>query len=304
VTLLEAGECLDHYRLDALVAQGGMASVYRATDIRTGRQCAIKIPHQAAECDIAGYDRFQREAAICRELDHPGVLKAISEEGQTQVYMAMEWVDGQSLRQILSREGRLPVERAKRIALAVCSALEHIHTHGVVHRDLKPENVIIDSSDDHVKLIDFGIARKSGSRRLTFGKLSNVMGTADYISPEQVRSRRGDARSDLYSLGIMLYEMLTGETPFDGDNPFAVMNARLHDSIRPASEIVAALPRQFDAVLQRALERDPDRRYVSASEFAYDLEHLDQIDPTRCSKPRKEAPYKKWFAQRFLLWGR
>ena len=125
----------------------------------------------------------------------------------------MEWVEGQLLRRMLSEQGKLPPERALRIAVGICEALEYIHDQGVVHRDLKPENVMVDA-EDHIKLIDFGIARLAGARRLTFGKLSQVMGTPDYISPEQVRGKRGDARSDICAVGVMLYEMLTGTTPF------------------------------------------------------------------------------------------
>jgi serine/threonine-protein kinase len=154
------------------------------------------------------------------------VIKVMEQRKPSRVYMAMEWVEGRLLRDILAETGKLDVPRAVRMALTLCDALEYIHSHGVIHRDLKPENIMV-GSEDRIKLIDFGIAAKAGARRLTFGKLSNIMGTAEYISPEQVSGRRGDERSDLYSLGVILYEMLTGKTPFQGPNPFAVMNARL-----------------------------------------------------------------------------
>ena len=276
MTPLRPGDCLDHYRLEALVARGGMASVFRATDLRTERPCAIKVPHPEAECDVAFFERFQREALICREMNHEGVVKAMNEESPSRVYMVMEWVEGRLLREVLAQEGALPAERATRIALGICGALDYIHARGVVHRDLKPENVMIDA-EDRVKLIDFGICAKAGARRLTFGKLSNIMGTAEYISPEQVKGKRGDVRSDVYALGIMLYEMLTGTTPFRGSNPFVVMNARLKTTPDPAREMVPDLPPQLDFILSRALERDPDCRYGSALEFAYDLAHRDQV---------------------------
>ena len=272
---LQPGECLDHYRLEALVARSGMASIFRATDLRTGGQYAVKVPHPEAECDIAFYERFQREAAIGREMDNPAVVKVMTDESPSRVYMVMEWAEGRLLREILAHEAPLEPERATRIALGVCAALAYIHARGVVHRDLKPENVMIDA-EDGVKLIDFGIAAKAGARRLTFGKLSNIMGTAEYISPEQVKGKRGDARSDIYSLAIMLYEMLTGETPFSGSNPFAIMNARLKTTPAPPSEIVAGLSPRLDSILARALEREPTRRFQSASEFAHDLQHQDQ----------------------------
>lgn len=273
---LRAGDCLDRYRLEALVARSGMASIFRATDLRTGAQVAIKVPHPEAECDVAFFQRFQREVRICREIDHPGALKAMNEESPSRLYMVMEWVEGRLLRDVLAQEAPLPPDRATRIALAICGALDHIHACGVVHRDLKPENVMIDAGD-RVKVIDFGIAAKVGARRLTFGKLSNIMGTPEYISPEQVKGKRGDARSDVYALGVMLYEMLTGETPFHGPNPFAIMNARLKTAPLSPRSLVPDIPPQFDAILSTALARNPDARYPSARQFAYDLEHRDQI---------------------------
>ncbi len=157
-----------------------------------------------------------------------------------------------------------------------------MHGHGVVHRDLKPENIMLDR-DDRIKIIDFGIAASAGSRRLTFGKLSQVMGSPDYISPEQVKNKRGDARSDLYAVGVILYEMLTGETPFHGANPLAVMNARLVTPPRPPSEINPEIPPPLDRIVLRALERDPNHRYASAQEFAQDLAIPDQVAVTESS---------------------
>src|SRR6202030_2939382 len=158
---------------------------------------------------------FKREEEIGKKLDHPGVMKVYPDDDRSRIYMVMEWVDGRLLRQILIQQKKLPIDRAVRITLGICDALEYIHSKGVVHRDLKPENIMVDA-EDHVKLIDFGIAGKAGARRLTFAKLSQVMGSPDYISPEQVKGKRGDARADLYAVGVILYEMLTGETPFSG----------------------------------------------------------------------------------------
>jgi len=169
--------------------------------------------------------------------------------------------------------------RAVKLALQIASALEYIHSHGVVHRDLKPENIMVDSND-HIKLIDFGIAANVGSRRLTFAKFSQTMGTPDYISPEQVKGKRGNGRSDIYALGVMLYEMLTGKVPFSGPNPFAIMNDRLLNNPVPPREINPEISPQLQEVIYRALERDPRNRYANAREMAWDLKHLDQVGVT------------------------
>ena len=253
-----------------------MASIFRATDLNTGRQVAIKVPHPEMESDPVFFDRFHREEEIGQSLDHPSVMKVFTDGEHSKIYMVMEWVDGRLLRQIVSEKKKLPPERAVRITLGILDALSYIHSHGIVHRDLKPENIMVDENDN-IKLIDFGIAGKEGARRLTFAKLSQVMGTPEYISPEQVKGKRGDARSDIYAMGVMLYEMLTGKAPFQGPNPFAIMNDRLLNNPVPPREIDPSISPQLQEIIYRALERDPKNRYATAREFAHDLEHQDQV---------------------------
>jgi eukaryotic-like serine/threonine-protein kinase len=275
MTPLYPGDQLDDYQLESLVATSGMASIFRATDLRDGSSAAIKVPHPQAECDPIFHDRFRREIEIGVRLQHPAIRKIFPSAGRRRLYMAMEWLDGRLLRQVLAEERPFSMQRAVGIAVDILAALDYMHAQGVVHRDLKPENIMLDDAG-RIKIIDFGIAACADSRRLTFGKLSQVMGSPDYISPEQVKNKRGDARSDLYAVGVMLYEMLTGEPPFHGENPFAVMNARLVTSPRPPSEMNPEVPPQLDQIVLHALERDPSDRYASAQEFARDLSHPDE----------------------------
>jgi serine/threonine protein kinase len=273
---LSPGDQVDDYQIESVVASGGMASIFRANDLRTGQAVALKVPHPEAECDPVFFDRFNREAEIGKKLDHPAVVKVLHHDRRKRLYMVTEWADGRLLRQILAEEGKLPFDRAARIALEICGALEYMHNQGVVHRDLKPENIFVDKQD-RIKIIDFGIASTAGARRLTFGKLSHVMGSPDYISPEQVKGKRGDARSDLYALGVILYEMLTGQAPFTGPNVFAIMHDRVVNHPVPPREINPAISPQLQEILYRALERDPKNRYASARELARDLSHQDQV---------------------------
>jgi serine/threonine-protein kinase len=276
MSTLEAGDLLDHYRLGRIVANGGMGTLFKATDLNNGRTVAIKVPHPEMEADPVLVERFKREEAIGQELNHPGVVKTYADEQRCRDYMVIEWVDGRLLRTLMNEQPQMPIKRAVTLVLEICDALDCMHKHGVVHRDLKPENIMVDA-EDHIKLIDFGIAMKEDARRLTFTTLSSVLGTPDYISPEQVKGKRGDQRSDIYSLGIIFYEMLTGETPFSGPNPLAVMNGRLLHDPQPANKLNPAVTPELQEVLDRALERDPRHRYATASEMAWDLEHPELL---------------------------
>lgn len=298
---LEAGSQLDAYRIEEPVARSGMASIYRAVDTRDNRVVALKIPHPDLEADPILFDRFKREAGIGEKLCHPQVMRVFGGEERSRIYMVMEWCDGRLLRAILD-EGRISQDRAIAITIAVLEALQYIHDNGVVHRDMKPENVMVNAHDT-VKLIDFGIASDAGARRLTYANLTATLGTPNYISPEQVKGKRGDGRSDIYAIGVMLYEMLTGKLPFTGSNPMQVMNDRLLNYPVPPTVLNSAISPQLQEVVYRALERDPKNRYMKASEFAHDLAHLDEVGVEERPELQEWHKRKSPWLRKFLYYG-
>jgi serine/threonine-protein kinase len=298
---IEPGSRIDFYRIEAPVARSGMASIFRATDTRDSRQVALKIPHPDMESDPILFDRFQREAGIGEKLNHPKVMRVFGGEKRSRIYMVMEWCEGRLLRQILD-EGRMPHDRAIRIAIGVLDALEYIHANGVVHRDLKPENIMVDV-DDNIKLIDFGIASDTSARRLTYANFTATLGTPDYISPEQVKGKRGDGRSDIFAMGVILYEMLSGKVPFSGPSPLAAMNDRLLNHPLPPSVADPSITPQLQEVLYRALERDPKNRYVKAHDFAWDLEHLDQVGVEDRVELRDWQKRKSQLSRKIIYYG-
>lgn len=301
-TALEAGNTLDHYRLDAEVARSGMGTLFRATDLHTGKPVAVKIPHAEIEADPVLQERFRREEEIGRELDHPGIVKTYGGEARSRIYMVLEWVEGRLLRRILNEERKLSIERAIGLTLQICDALDTMHKHGVVHRDLKPENIMV-SAGDRVTIIDFGIAMKEDARRITHVGLTPALGTPDYISPEQVKGARGDQRSDIYAVGAMLYEMLTGQPPFTGSNPLVVMNERVLIDAAPARTLNPAISPQLEEILRRALERDPRHRYATAVEMAWELEHPELVGLEEDERRIAKRGRLKINSRKLLLYG-
>ena len=270
------GDRVGPYRIDSLVTSGGMASVFRGTDIRTDHPVAIKIPHPQMEADVLFFDRFHREAEIGRKLDHPGVVKVLPDEDSGRVCMVMEWVEGRTLREILDEEkNSRPRGRAASCSASAMRSATFTVTASFIAISSRTTSwsmarIASNSSTSESQ-------GRAGARRLTFSKFTKAMGTPDYVSPEQVNGKRGDARSDIYSLGAILYEMLTGEVPFQADNPLTALNQRLHNAPPSPRDIDPEISPQMEEIIHRALEREPEHRYASAHELAWDLEHPDQI---------------------------
>jgi serine/threonine-protein kinase len=279
---LEVGQVLDdRFEITELVAKSGMAEIFRATDRKTGRTVALKVPFMHLESDPGFYSRFQREAEIGKRLNHPYILKfeTDGEEARTRPYIVMEYLDGQTLGHLMRSVRPMPTADALRIASRVCEALHYMHEHEVVHRDMKPENIMI-CNDGSIRIMDFGIAKYEGMRRLTFGGFTPAMGTPDYMAPEQVKGRRGDQRTDIYSLGAILYEMLTGSVPFEGANPFLIMNARLSgDPVAPRTRNPELSP-QVEEIILHAMARQPHDRYHDAMQMKNDLDEPDKVEVT------------------------
>jgi len=276
----EAGQTVnDKYDILESLGQGGMNDAYKARDRETGRLVVLKVPFVSLIGDPATFSRYQRELEIGKRLHHPNIQQLIADgrlDGGVSPYLVLEFVDGTLLRDYLRTRAPLSVEEAIGIVVQLANALQYCHEHGVVHRDLKPENILIEN-DGTVKLVDFGIALLQGARRLTFRRLTSGFGTPDYMAPEQVQGDRGDARTDVYALGVMLYEMLTGEVPYQGDSPLAVMSQRVTTDAPLLRTKRPDLPPQLEAVVWRALRREPAERYQSMAELRNDLLHLDQV---------------------------
>ena len=274
-TAVKPGGQVDHYRINSIVAHGRAATTFRATDLLTNRIVALIVPNPEVEADPVLSERFQREEEIDKALEHPGLIKLIEkhgrEPGRDHSYLVREWYDGTSLRDLMAK-GKLAPERAIPITVSICEIADYVHSQGVVLRDLEPEHILI-GENDQVRLIHVGVTSKVGARRLTFTKLLQVIGTSRYISPEELFGKQSDVRSDVYSIGLMLYEMVMGQPAFPG--------ARIEDRQKsypvPPRELDPSISPQLQEVIYRALERDRQNRYASLREFVKDLTHLDQV---------------------------
>jgi serine/threonine protein kinase/beta-lactam-binding protein with PASTA domain len=259
------------YLIMRKLGSGGMAEVYLAEDQELGRRVALKLLNDRHATDAQFVERFRREAQSAAGLNHPNIV-SVFDRGQAEgtYYIALEYLDGRTLKELLIRNGPTPIPITLDYGRQILSALAFAHRNGVVHRDIKPHNIVV-GGDGRLKVTDFGIAR-SGASQMT--EAGSIVGTAQYLSPEQARGAPVDPRSDLYSLGIVLYEMLTGEVPFTGDAPVEIAMKHLSTIPEPPSELRPEVPHDLDAVVMRALAKDPDHRYATAEEMDADLSRI------------------------------
>jgi beta-lactam-binding protein with PASTA domain/predicted Ser/Thr protein kinase len=263
----------DRYRIIRKLGAGGMANVYLAEDQELGRRVAIKILDDRHAADDSFIERFRREAKNAAGLSHPNIV-SIYDRGEAEgtYYIAMEYLSGRSLKELIVGRGPTPIRIAIDYTRQVLAALGFAHRHGIVHRDIKPHNVVVDA-DGRLKVTDFGIAR-SGASQMT--EVGSIIGTAQYLSPEQARGSPVDQRSDVYSVGIVLYEMLTGKVPFTGDTPLEIAMKHLSEVPVPPSEARSDVPEDLDLVVLRALAKDPEDRYQTAEEMDADLARIQR----------------------------
>jgi serine/threonine-protein kinase len=276
--MLQIGDQFDRFQIQAHLAQGGMSDIYRAFDLVNRRDVAIKIPDQSIIGDPAQYERFQRELEVINTLNHPAILKGLGSGKYNRIpYLVTEFVDGRSLRSIIDEDAPIPPEKAILLIRKIAEGMAYCHANNVVHRDLKPENILVTLEGQPV-IMDFGLALTKGSHRVTYSNLSVTMGTPDYMAPEQIEGQRGDQRTDVYALGTILYEMLSGKTPFTGDTNMAVMAQHLRKDASRLDRVNKAISPELAAIVSQCLARDPNKRYPDMPAFIDGLDHPETAD--------------------------
>ncbi|HVE74619.1 MAG TPA: Stk1 family PASTA domain-containing Ser/Thr kinase [Mycobacteriales bacterium] len=271
------------YQLGEAIGIGGMAEVFRGTDVRLGRDVAVKVLRADLAREATFQARFRREAQSAASLNAPCIVSVFDTgESDGVPYIVMEYVAGRTLREVLQTEGRLLPQRALELAADICAALDVAHAAGIVHRDIKPGNVMV-TAQGEVKVMDFGIARAVADASSDMTQTAAVVGTAAYLSPEQARGEHVDARSDIYSTGCLLYEILTGSPPFNGDSPVAVAYQHVREEPEPPSAYDPSLDASIDAVVLKAMAKNPANRYQSADEFRLDLLRAARRDPVHAT---------------------
>ena len=275
--MLEIGTVFeDRYKILASLGQGGFGATFLAEDLQSNGKVVMKVPHIAQLGDPAVYERFRREVAIGRLLNHSDVPVAVAISEGNPPYLVLKYAEGDSLAKVLGEKGRLPPEQVTKMVANLLDALHYCHERGVYHRDIKPENLVL-ASDGHLKILDFGIALMEGSPRVTWRGFSGLMGTPEYMAPEQIKGERGCAKSDIYAVGCLVYNLLSGSPPFTGDNPLTVMYQHMTKDPQPLTSIKGLHPGVRAAVC-KALRRRKEERYDSAEQMANDLRFPENAD--------------------------
>ncbi|HEX8096054.1 Stk1 family PASTA domain-containing Ser/Thr kinase [Jatrophihabitans sp.] len=289
------------YEIGELLGYGGMAEVHKGKDVRLGRDIAVKVLRADLARDPAFQNRFRREAQAAAGLNHPSIVAVYDTgeddgpEGHTP-YIVMEYVEGHTLREVLKTQGHLPPQQAMEITAEVCSALDFSHRSGIVHRDIKPGNVMITNAGA-IKVMDFGIARALADNAATVTATAAVIGTAQYLSPEQARGESVDARSDVYSTGCLLYELLTGHPPFTGDSPVAIAYQHVRENPQVPSSVNHAVPPALDSIVMKALAKNPLNRYQTAAEMRTDLQRALSGQAVEAEAVMTDAQRTQFIAQ-------
>jgi len=275
--MLEAGTIFqDRYKILAPLGHGGFGATFLAEDLESNRKVVMKVPHISQLGDPAVYERFRREVAIGKLLNHSDVPVAVAISEGDPPYLVLNYAEGEPLEKVLSDKGRFPVDETVKLVANLLDALHYCHERGVYHRDIKPENLVL-GPDGHLKILDFGIALMEGAPRVTWRGFSGLMGTPEYMAPEQIKGERGDAKSDIYAVGCLIYHLLSGSPPFTGDNPLTVMYQHMTKTLEPLTSVKGLHPGIW-AAIRRALRRRKEERYDSAEQMANDLRFPENAD--------------------------
>jgi serine/threonine-protein kinase len=276
--MLQIGDQFENYQIQAHMAQGGMSDIYRAFDLVHHREVVIKIPDQSMLGDPAQFERFQRELEVMKTLDHPAILKGLGSGKYNRIpYLVTEFVDGQSLRQLAETSAPLSAEQVIPLIRKIADGMAYCHKNDVIHRDLKPENILV-TKDGQPVIMDFGLALTKGAHRVTYSNLSATMGTPDYMAPEQIEGQRGDQRTDIYALGTIMYELLSGTLPFTGDSNMVIMSQHLNGTAPRLDRVNPAVTPQVASIVANCLARNPADRYANMDALIQALDHPEDAD--------------------------
>ncbi len=297
-TIYRTGARIDHYQIMRPLGRGGASHVYLAQDWHALQEVVLKFPDDDVIGGAAIFERYKREAEIGRRLSHPYIQRHLNQgERRSAEYLVLEYMHGRTLRVVMEKcaPGILPTGEVLRMLIQVCSALAYAHEHGVIHRDIKPENIMLLENGD-IKIFDFGIALLEGERHRTWRGFSSPIGTPDYMAPERLLGERGDRRADIYAVGVVLYELLCGRTPFEEKDGFAIITRHISHDPPNILQFNPMLSPALATVVMRAIRRDPDKRYACIQDLCYDLQHLDKVkavnyiaDPPRIGGRYRQA---------------